>query len=250
MKDARETWEEQAETWADFARSPGHDHFFWEFNGPRFLDLVPPPGRCTLDVACGEGRLGRLLAEHGHRVVGIDRSLKMTRLADEAGDQSLAVGDAAALPIAAGAVDLAVAFMSLQDIVELDASVREVARTLIPGGRFCVAIAHPLRSAGGFETKDADSRFAVRDYFETRPWDWSTQHTGLRMTLPGIHRPLGAYTGALERAGFEIEILREPRPTQEQVARYAESARWTRLPCFLHLRAVLRAPAAGREGGP
>ena len=60
-----DSWERQAERWARFARSPEHDHFFWEFNGPRFLELLPEPGRLTLDIACGEGRLGRLLRERG-----------------------------------------------------------------------------------------------------------------------------------------------------------------------------------------
>ena len=38
-------WERQASEWAQFARSPEHDHFFWGFNGPRFIELVPPAGR-------------------------------------------------------------------------------------------------------------------------------------------------------------------------------------------------------------
>ncbi len=144
----------------------------------------------------------------------------------------------AALPIASGSVDLAVAFMCLQDIPDLRATVQEIARALEPGGRFCIAIAHPVRSAGGFESKDADAGFRMESYFGSRPWPWSTQHTGLRITLPGIHRPLEAYTLALAAAGFRIETLSEPRPEREHVAAHSESARWLRLPCFLHLRAV------------
>lgn len=30
------------------------------------------PGRLTVDVGCGEGRLGRVLVGSGHRVVGFD----------------------------------------------------------------------------------------------------------------------------------------------------------------------------------
>lgn len=231
-------WEAKARDWARFARSPEHDHFFWTFNGPRFLELIPRPGRLTLDVACGEGRLGRLLRERGHRVVGVDASPTMARLAREAGGQQVVVGNASRLPIASGMADLAVAFMSLQDIADLEAAVAEVARVLVAGGRFCIAIAHPIRSAGNFTSKQADSGFSLTSYFESRPWPWRTQHTGLQLELPGIHRPLEAYTAALEHERFVIEAMREPQPAHEQASIHPESARWLRVPCFLHIRAV------------
>lgn len=232
-----DVWERQAEEWAQFARSPEHDHFFWDFNGPRFLEMVPAPGRLTLDVACGEGRLGRLLHERGHTVIGLDGSRPLAGMAGAAGRQTVVVADAAHIPLADRSVDLAVAFMSLQDIGDMRGAVAEVGRVLTPAGKFCIAIAHPLRSAGGFEDKQASSRFTVQSYFETRAWRWSSQHTGLRVTLPGIHRPLEAYAAALAEAGFAIEAMREPRPTADQVAKHDASARWLRLPCFLHIRA-------------
>ena len=232
------TWEAKAREWARFARSPAHDHFFWTFNGPRFLELIPRPGRLTLDLACGEGRLGRLLGERGHRVVAVDASPTMARLAHEAGGQSVVVSHASHLPVASGTADLAVAFMSLQDIADLEAALAEVARVLVPGGRFCIAIAHPIRSAGHFASKQADSGFSLTSYFESRPWPWRSQHTGLHLELPGIHRPLESYAAALEHERFVIEAMREPQPAPEQASIHAESARWLRIPCFLHIRAV------------
>jgi hypothetical protein len=107
-------------------------------------------------------------------------------------------------------------------------------------------LAHPIRSAGGFHTKDSDSPFQLDSYFDARPWLWSSQHTGMRLTLPGVHRPLEAYTRALEHEGFLVEILREPRPTKHQIARYPESARWQRIPCFVHIRAIKLGPASPR----
>ncbi len=238
-------WDERAETWARFARSPEHDHFFWTFNGPRFLELLPEPGRLTLDVACGEGRLGRLLAERGHRVVAIDASPAMARMARVGGGQAVAVAEAGALPLPDGSADLAIAFMSLQDIADLEGAIAEVARVLEPGGRFCLAIAHPIRSAGRFAGKASDSELTIRSYLERRPWPWKSRHTGLEVELPGIHRPLEAYTRALEACGFLIESLREPRPTDDDVAPYSESVRWQRIPCFLHIRALRPFRAAG-----
>ena len=56
----RDGWESQARNWAEFARAPGYDRSHEDINLPALLDLLPPPGRRTLDLGCGEGRLGRL----------------------------------------------------------------------------------------------------------------------------------------------------------------------------------------------
>lgn len=37
-----------------WARSRELDHHFWRFNGPRFLEFLPP-GRLTIDVGYREG---------------------------------------------------------------------------------------------------------------------------------------------------------------------------------------------------
>ncbi len=116
-----EIWERQADDWARFARSADHDHFFWEWNGPRFLELVPEPGSLTLDVACGEGRRGRLLSQRGHTVIALDASRALARMARRDGGQAVVVGDAARLPLRSCSVDTAVAFMSLQCFVHLRA---------------------------------------------------------------------------------------------------------------------------------
>src|SRR5262245_61773182 len=74
----RDAWDEQAENWVAWARTLGHDHFYWRFNLPRFLELVPPPGRLTVDLGSGEGRLGRRL-ESGRFVpdlIGHKRRMK------------------------------------------------------------------------------------------------------------------------------------------------------------------------------
>ena len=53
-------FEEQAEYWLALARTPGHD-VYWSYRDA-FFELVPPPGRATLDVGCGEGLCARVLA--------------------------------------------------------------------------------------------------------------------------------------------------------------------------------------------
>lgn len=58
------------------------------------------------------------------------------------------------------------------------------------------------------------------------------------MTFHSEHRPLEAYSRALEDAGLLIEAIREPRAADALVATAPRQRRWQRIPMFLHLRAV------------
>src|SRR2546425_169670 len=79
------------------------------------------PGRSTLDLGCGEGRLSRDLKTLGHDIVGVDASPTMLAAAREADPElETYLADVAALPFADGAFDLAIAFMSLQDVENLE----------------------------------------------------------------------------------------------------------------------------------
>jgi SAM-dependent methyltransferase len=235
----RSTWDRQAEEWAEFARSPEYDHFYWAFNRPQFLALLPRPGRLTVDVGCGEGRLTAELSDLGHRVVAVDGSPRMATIARRRPElEAVVIADAAGLPLCDEAADLVVAFMSLQDMDDVADVIAECGRVLLSGGRFCLAIAHPVRSAGSFTSKSADADFVISPYFDARIWPWRSSHSGLAVSIPGMHRPLEAYTRALEQAGLVIERIREPRPSEEVVEGRETLARWRRVPCFLHIRAL------------
>jgi len=80
-----DAWERHAARWERWTRVVGHDVYYEQLNWPAFHALVPPAGRRTLDVGCGEGRLGRALAAEGHRLAGIDSSPTLAGLAREAG---------------------------------------------------------------------------------------------------------------------------------------------------------------------
>jgi SAM-dependent methyltransferase len=173
-------------------------------------------------------------------VVALDSSPTMVRYARDA-DAELEVleGDAGALPLGDGSADLAVAFMSLMNVDSLDAAVREAARVLEPRGRFCIALTHPLNTAGTFVSEEPDSPFVVESsYFEHHARETPVERDGLRMTFLDAHRSLEEYSRALESAGFLLERLREiPDETPDPVPRRS-MLRWRRIPLFLHLRAV------------
>lgn len=231
-------WEAEARRWIEWALAPGHDSY-WRFHRDQFLDLLPPPGRLTLDIGCGEGRLARDLKALGHRIIGIDSSPSLVDAARQS-DRSmdLRLADATALPLDDACADLAIAFMSLQDIDGMPAAIAEAARVLQHGGRFCMAIVHPINSAGSFAEESADARFVIEgDYLGAFHYADAVERDGLTMTFNSRHRPLQDYFKALQQAGLLVEALREPGlPDHAIVA--GTGRRWQRIPYFLHLRAV------------
>ena len=233
----RENWDAQAGQWIAWSRAPGHDSY-WRFHRDQFLALLPPPGRRTLDIGCGEGRLPRDLKERGHHVIGVDASptlVAAARALDPGMD--IRVADAAALPLGDASVDLAIAFMSLQDIDDMPKAVCEVARVLEPGGQFCFAIVHPINSAGRFLHRAADAPFVIDgDYLQPFYRSDPVERDGLAVTFHSQHRPLEAYFRALEEAGLAVEALREPAVPDHGFVSDA-SRRWQRIPLFLHIRA-------------
>ncbi|MGH3074119.1 MAG: class I SAM-dependent methyltransferase [Gaiellales bacterium] len=236
--DLTSAWREHAGGFIAWARTPGHDSY-WRFHRDLFFELLPGPGRLSLDLGCGEGRVARDLTALGHSVVGVDAAPAMVEAA-RAADASFEVhlADAAALPFDDNAFDLVVAFMSLQDISDMEGAVRESARVLEPGGRLCLAIVHPLNSAGLFDGGDADSPFVTEgSYLDRSYYADELRRDGLDITFVSEHRPLQAYADALADAGLLIERLREP-PLPEGAVGVARNRRWQRLPLFLHIRAL------------
>ena len=231
-----DSWEQEAQSWIQWARTPGHDSY-WRFHRDQFLELVPAPGKLTVDVGCGEGRFPRDLKRLGHTVIGVDASSTLIDAAckaDPEGDYRCA--NATELPLENQSSDLVTAFMSLQDIDDLPKAISEIGRILTSQGTACIALVHPLNSAGKFTDQSANSAFVIANtYLDEFDYADAFSRDGLRMVFHSRHRPLEAYSRALEESGFVIEAIREHR-VPEEVIKLERSRRWQRIPLFLHLR--------------
>jgi ubiquinone/menaquinone biosynthesis C-methylase UbiE len=227
----RDAWEAQAPDWIRWAREPGHDSY-WRFHREALLSSLPAPGRLTLDVGCGEGRVTRDLRALGHRVIGVDSAPSLIAAAREADPEGEYVeADAAELPFEDGVADLVVSFMALMDMDDMAGGVRELTRVLEPGGRLVAAVVHPINSAGRFRSREEDDApFVIDSYLERRRYaDW-LERGGLEMTFHSHHFTVEDYSRAFEAAGFLIERIREGYDE--------ENPRWRRVPLFLRLQAV------------
>lgn len=98
------------------------------------LRALLPPGGPVLDLACGTGRISRLLRARGETVVGVDASWGMAAATRAAAGAPVVLGDAFRLPFADGRFAAVVALRLTFHYADLAALLREMARVVRPGG--------------------------------------------------------------------------------------------------------------------
>jgi ArsR family transcriptional regulator len=124
----------------DALRKVFHDDLLRARAVARLVD----PELVVADVGTGTGILALELARLGLRVVAIDSSPRMLDAARAKAEHEglasidLRLGDAAALPLADGEVDAAVAHMVVQYLASPAEALREMARAVRPGGAVVV----------------------------------------------------------------------------------------------------------------
>jgi SAM-dependent methyltransferase len=106
----------------------------------RLLLPLLPPDAVVADLGCGTGTLAVLLAEAGHRVVGVDlapRMLEVARAKAAAAGVAaeLLLGDAADPPLAAGSVDVVLCRHVLWALPDPTEALRRWVSLLKPEGR-------------------------------------------------------------------------------------------------------------------
>jgi SAM-dependent methyltransferase len=136
------------------------------------------------------------------------------------------------LPFENGSADLVIAFMSLMDMDDMPGGVREIARVLEPGGLVAASVVHPINSAGQFVPRDGGkgAPYVIHSYREQRGYADTIERAGLPMTFNSTHFTLEDFWRAFREAGLAVTDLREGYDD--------DNPRWSRVPLFLHVRAV------------
>ena len=172
--------------------------------------IAPAPGQRILDVATGTGLVARELARHAHcEVIALDQSSEMLdgarkRLAaspDLANRITLVRGEAERLPFEDAEFDALTFTYLLRYVDDREATMRELARVVKPGGRigmveFDVPRNGALRAVWQLHTRaglPVIGRLVSRDWYEVGRF--------LRPSIEALHATEPDIPGLWRRAG-------------------------------------------------
>lgn len=205
-------------------------------------------GMRVLDLACGEGFVTAKIAATGAAVTGADISEELVRKAQAGGDGiHYFATPADTLDFAKNSsFDAVTCILALQNMERLEPVFNEVARVLVPGGRFIFVLNHPVlripkRSLWGFdEEKGIQYRRLDGYYLPSR--EKMIAHPGQPESAYtwSFQRSLEEHSKALFKAGFSITGLEEwisHKVSEEGPRKKAEDRARKEFPLFLMIEA-------------
>ncbi|MFC4437714.1 MULTISPECIES: class I SAM-dependent methyltransferase [Natrialbaceae] len=175
---------------------------------PATLSLVPDvAGDRILDAGCGAGHLTAELADRGASVVGVDVSEAMLAYArDRQPSASFVRADlGTGLPFADREFDGIASSLAFHYLREWEPLFRKLRRILRPRGWLVFSVQHP--HADFVEYDDA------RNYHERERVSATWESFGTTVDVPAYRRPLSAMVDPALDAGFRLDRLVEPTPT-------------------------------------
>jgi 2-polyprenyl-3-methyl-5-hydroxy-6-metoxy-1,4-benzoquinol methylase len=208
------------------------------------LSLLPPlKGNRALDLGCGAGQLAQYLALEGAaEVIGVDISEQMLALARTQWAHPRVTYVRASMEQAdfpPARFDLVVSLLALHYVQDYRRLVRRIGRWLVPGGVLVFSTEHPIYTSrlpdGGWVTDAVGKhvRWGIDRYFDedVREEHWFTE--GIRKA----HRTFATFINGLLDAGFTVERVLEPLPSEQWFRDHSNSQDERRRPMFLMVRA-------------
>lgn len=181
--------------------------------------LASSKGQSVCDLACGQGRLARALAQRGWQITGVDLSSELIGIAQRDEDADPAgvtylVDNAESLSLLDDhQFDGVVCNLALMDIPDLAAAYKSVWRILRPGGWFIFSITHPCFEsphAVWHAAPDGAMSREIVSYFVEGFWRSTNPH-GIRGRVGAHHRTLSTYLNTLIQTLFVIDHVIEPQ---------------------------------------
>jgi SAM-dependent methyltransferase len=249
---AETAWEPQA-GWYDQRQGERGDDFHSQLVLPAVLrQLQARPGQRVLDVCCGQGVLGRALAEAGMEVVGVDASPSLVAAAAARGGhrERYVVGDVRTLDavLPGQRFDHAAVVLALQDLDPIEPVFAGIRALVKPGGRIVLVLTHPCfripkRTSWGWDEQFGVQYRRLEGYMTplTLPIRTHPGQTNDTSSTSSFHRPIHHYLNALGGAGMAVigceELCSHRRGTQGSRSG-AEDRAAKEFPVFLVLTAT------------
>jgi len=178
-------------------------------------------GRRILELGCGGGQCSLAFAKQGAACVAVDLSDAQIEYA-----RALAEQEGVTVEFHQGdmlhflktqpdaAYDIVFSAYALQYVEDLTTVFREAHRALRPGGLFVFSLDHPINDVAGYGEEKV---YFAESYFRRGRMDWEWEHgpDGERIPFHSYHRAVGDFLNLLVDAGFVVERLLEPEPTNE-----------------------------------
>jgi SAM-dependent methyltransferase len=234
---ALDVYERLAEAYAARVETKAHNAYY---ERPATLSLLPPvEAKCVLDAGCGPGVYSEWLADRGAKVVALDVSPTMIRLAQErlGGRVQLVQADLGHDLdfLADRSFDLVLSALALDYIRDWGPVFQEFFRVLRPDGHLVFSSAHPF--------DEFYDHHQTSNYFQIERVEYEWNGFGFPIRVPSYRRPLGAMIAPLLEAGFLLERVLEPLPQESfQEKDPRDYAKLMRQPGFICFRA--RKPSA------
>jgi ubiquinone/menaquinone biosynthesis C-methylase UbiE len=204
------TWDTHADWWRDTFTGGADDEY-----EQQMLPLIAKHlgnAERVLDLGTGEGQVARRATGF---VVGVDSAMAQLRNAQNDHVHYLQA-DIARLPIAESSFDAVTMCLVLEHVDDIEPVLAEVARVLVPGGKFLLFLNHPA-----FQTPDSgwvDDQIMDEQYWRSGPYlteITTEEQIDADVTVPFSHRTLSTYLNAASRAGLILRYMEEPAPFEQ-----------------------------------
>jgi SAM-dependent methyltransferase len=204
---ALDAYEKLADAYAAMVDTKPHNAYL---ERPATLSLLPEVlGKRVLDAGCGPGAYSDWLVEHGAEVHAVDASPRMVELTRERLGGSVDVRRhdlREPLPWDDGYFDVIISPLVMDYVEDWVPVFNEYHRLLKADGTFVFSVEHPFTKTIWHPTDD---------YFRTELGEMTWKGFGVEVSMPSYRRPLEAMIEPLHEAGFLVERILEPRPTEE-----------------------------------
>lgn len=202
---------------------------------PATLSLLPNiEGSRVLDAGCGAGHLTKELSDRGAAAIGLDISHEMLSYAlERAPDADFVQTELEGnLPFIDSAFDGVASSLAFHYVRDWEMLFRSLRRILRQGGWVVFSVQHP--HADFEEYNDA------QNYHEIERVSATWESFDGEVEVPTYRRPLSAMLRPALEAGFQLDTLLEPTPTEEYRLVDPERYEYEAVrPNFLCLRLVL-----------